>query len=46
LIDVIRGADKQQAERARIHLLQLLETVPPDDPRALRARRSLSMALY
>jgi putative thioredoxin len=46
LIDVIRGADKQQAERARIHLLQLLETLPPDDPRALRARRSLSMALY
>jgi putative thioredoxin len=46
LIDVIRGADKQQAERARIHLLQLLETLPPDDPRALRARRSLSLALY
>jgi putative thioredoxin len=46
LIDVIRGADKQQAERARIHLLQLLETLPPDDLRALRARRSLSLALY
>jgi putative thioredoxin len=46
LIDVIRSADKQQAERARIHLLQLLETLPPDDPRALRARRSLSLALY
>jgi putative thioredoxin len=46
LIDVIRRADEQQAERARIHLLELLETLPPDDPRALRARRSLSMALY
>jgi putative thioredoxin len=46
LIDVIRGADKQQAERARIHLLQLLETLPPDDPRAIRARKSLSLALY
>ena len=46
LIDVIRSADKQQAERARIRLLQLLETLPPEDPRALRARRSLSLALY
>ena len=46
LIDVIRNGDGEQAERARIHLLELLETVPPDDPRALRARRSLSMALY
>jgi putative thioredoxin len=46
LIDVIRGADKQQSERARLHLLELLETLPPDDPRALRARRSLSLALY
>ena len=46
LIDVVRGADKQEAERARIRLLELLETLPPDDPRALRARRSLSLALY
>ena len=46
LIDVIRSADKQKAERARIHLLELLETLPPDDPRVLKARRSLSMALY
>jgi putative thioredoxin len=46
LIDVVRSADEQQAERARIHLLELLDALPPDDPRALRARRSLSMALY
>ena len=46
LIDVIRSADKQKAERARIRLLELLEMLPPDDPRVLRARRSLSMALY
>jgi thioredoxin-like negative regulator of GroEL len=46
LIDVVRGADKQHAERARVRLLELLETLPPDDPRALRARRSLSLALY
>jgi putative thioredoxin len=46
LIDVIRSADKQKAERARIHLLELLETLPPDDLRALRARRCLSLALY
>jgi putative thioredoxin len=46
LIDVIRSADEQQSERARLHLLELLETLPPDDPRALRARRSLSLALY
>jgi putative thioredoxin len=46
LIDVIRHSDTEAAERARIHLLGLLEALPPDDPRALRARRSLSMALY
>ncbi|MGH2818080.1 MAG: tetratricopeptide repeat protein [Actinomycetota bacterium] len=46
LIDVVRSADAEAAERARIHLLELLEALPPDDPRALRARRSLSMALY
>jgi putative thioredoxin len=46
LIDVVRSADAEAAERARMHLLELLETLPPDDPRALRARRSLSMALY
>jgi putative thioredoxin len=46
LIDVIRSADAEAAERARIHLLDLLEALAPDDPRVLRARRSLSMALY
>jgi putative thioredoxin len=46
LIDVIRNSDAEAAERARIHLLGLLDALPPDDPQALRARRSLSMALY
>jgi putative thioredoxin len=46
LIDVVRGTDAEARERARMHLLELLEALSPDDPRALRARRSLSMALY
>jgi putative thioredoxin len=46
LIDVIKSSDTEARERARLHLLDLLESLPSDDPRALKARRSLSMALY
>jgi putative thioredoxin len=46
LIEVIRGGDAEAAERARLHLLELLDTLAADDPRALRARRALSLALY
>jgi putative thioredoxin len=46
LLEVIRSSSGDQRERARRHLLNLLETVPAGDPRAIAARRSLSAALF
>jgi putative thioredoxin len=46
LLEVIRGNSGDQRDRARRHLLELMETVPADDPRALAARRSLSLAIF
>ena len=46
LIEVVRSSSGQSRERARKHLLNLLETLPASDPRAMAARRSLSMALF
>jgi putative thioredoxin len=46
LLEVVRRASGEERERARRHLLRLLDTVSPDDPRALAARRSLSLALF
>lgn len=46
LIEVVRRCTGDDRERARTHLLRLLDTIPADDPRALRARRSLSLALF
>jgi putative thioredoxin len=46
LIDVVRAAQGDQRERARAHLVKLLDTIPADDPRAMRARRSLSLVLF
>ncbi|MFN2614738.1 MAG: tetratricopeptide repeat protein, partial [Actinomycetota bacterium] len=43
LIEIIRSGEK---EPARARLLELLETLPPDDPRALKARRDLAAALF
>jgi putative thioredoxin len=45
LIDLVRtGGDAR--ERARARLVDLLDTLAPDDPRALKARRELAAALY
>jgi putative thioredoxin len=46
LLDVIRTGDEDERERARLHLLSLLDVLPPDDPRAVDARRKLSQALF
>ena len=46
LIDAVRQTDGDARERARTHLLRLLDTIPANDPRALSARRNLSLALF
>ena len=46
LVEVVRRTSGDERDRARVHLLRLLDTVPPDDPRAIAARRSLSLALF
>jgi putative thioredoxin len=46
LVEAIRSTTGPGRERARTHLLNLLETLPPSDPRAMAARRALSMALF
>ena len=46
LLEVIRRGDDDRRERARLHLLTVLDTVPADDSRAMAARRSLSLALF
>ena len=46
LIAVIRATEGDAREQARLRLVELLETLPVDDARALRARRELANALY
>jgi putative thioredoxin len=46
LIAVIRVTSDDDRERARLRLIELLDTLPMDDPRALKARRALAAALY
>ena len=46
LIETIRLTNGAARERARVHLLSLLDTLAPEDPSALSARRALSAALF
>jgi putative thioredoxin len=46
LVDLVRVTSGEERERARTHLLNLLDVLPVDDPRALSARRALSLALF
>jgi len=46
LIAAVRTGDPDVREQARAHLVRLLDTLAPDDERALRARRSLAAALF
>ena len=46
LLEAVRATSGDERERARKHLLRLLDTLPPADPRAVKARRSLSLALF
>lgn len=46
LLAIVRAGDPDQKEKARVHLVELLGALPPDDPRATEARRALSRALF
>jgi putative thioredoxin len=46
LVALVAATSGIEREEARRHLLGLLETVPPADPRAVAARRALSRALF
>ena len=46
LIEAVRSADGEDRERARTHLVKLFNTLSPDDPRAMKARRELSLVLF
>jgi putative thioredoxin len=46
LLAIIQNSEEEAREKARARLVELLDTLPVDDPRALRARRGLANALY
>jgi putative thioredoxin len=46
LLDAVRASDGAERDRARRHLLGLLDVLAPDDARGIAARRSLSLALF
>lgn len=46
LISAVRVSEGDDREKARIHLVKLLQTLSPEDPRALKARRELSLVLF
>ena len=46
LIEAVRNTNGDVRERARTHLLNLLDALAPDDPRAMAARRSLAVVLF
>jgi putative thioredoxin len=46
LLDVVRLTSDEERDQARIHLLTLLDALPIGDPRAVAARRALSLVLF
>lgn len=46
LLEAIRATSGDDRESVRKHLVDVLEALPADDPRAMSARRALSLALY
>jgi putative thioredoxin len=42
----VRATTGDERERLRSHLVGLLDTLPPDDPRAKDARRRLALVLF
>ena len=46
LVKAVGASADEERERARHHLLKLLDTLSADDPRAMKARRALSLVLF
>jgi putative thioredoxin len=46
LLGAVRNSVGEEREKARARLVDLLDTLAPDDQRAVAARRSLSLALF
>lgn len=46
LVNAVRDYSGDEREHAKSHLLKLLDTLPADDPRAMKARRALSLVLF
>ena len=46
LVQVIRRTAGDDREDVRVHLLELFEVLPGDDPRVVKGRRALSSALF
>ncbi len=46
LLDTVRRTSGDERNRARLHLLQLFEVLPPRDPRVTKARSTLSSLLF
>ena len=46
LVAIVKETTGPDRERVRVHLLSLLDTLSPDDPRAMAARRDLALALF
>jgi putative thioredoxin len=46
LVATVRRTAGDERDQARVHLLELLEVLPADDPRVGKARRALQSALF
>ena len=46
MVDLVRASSGDERDRVRVRLLELLDTLAPDDPQALAARRDLAAALF
>ena len=46
LVGFVRRSADEDRDRARVHLLELLSVLDPEDPRVLAGRRSLANALF
>jgi putative thioredoxin len=46
LLGTIKRTSGEERDRARLHLLDLFEIFPPDDPRVKKARTRLTALLF
>jgi putative thioredoxin len=46
LLGVVRRTSGEERNKARVHLVELFEILPPRDPRVAKARAALSALLF